>query len=242
MKYWLLIQLLFIAVFSNNAFAQLGVNDTFREMEMQRLQMETQRLKMEADTTRMNADTARMNADTDRMMDRMMSERAAQEAAERAESAAAEQAETARKAEETSDELRDEIARAQVKTSNTLYLAGLAIGLAVPMAFVIKRKRRNIPMQENEKFGLVTIIISFLTATLALMMSVDWLHQFDFLTNLMTTLKIQLIVDESDGKYFIDFSTKYFLLVCLSIASYGVTTYLNITPVPWKKNILSAAQ
>lgn len=93
-------------------------------------------------------------------------------------------------------------------------------------------------MQENEKFGLATVIVSFLLALLSLMMSANWAYNLDFLSNLMITLQIQLFSDENiSSKFLIDFPTKYFVLVCISSAAYGATTYLGITPSPWKKKI-----
>jgi hypothetical protein len=92
-------------------------------------------------------------------------------------------------------------------------------------------------MKENEKFALATIIVSFLLTLLSLMISARWEYTLDFLSNLMMTLRIQLFADENLGTFLIDFPTKYLVLVFVSLAAYGVTTYLEITPSIWTKKI-----
>jgi len=94
-------------------------------------------------------------------------------------------------------------------------------------------------MGRSEKFGLATVIVSFLLALFFLMISTNWVYNLDFLTNLMLSLKIQLIQDEGystlSEKFLLDFPTKYLILGCMVAAAYGVATYLGITPVPWKE-------
>lgn len=199
------------------------------ELEMQRSRI--QQLQFDADMARLRAESNRMQADTERMR----AEREAQEAAARQEEIART---AAKKAEEEASDLRDEITRAGVKARNSFYLLGLVAVFVGFGAFVVKLKRRGLPMQDNEKFGLATIIVSFLLALLSLMMSANWAYNLDFLTNLMVTLQIQLFSDEIiSSKFLIDFPTKYFVLLCISAAAYGATTYLGMTPSPWKKKI-----
>ena len=91
-------------------------------------------------------------------------------------------------------------------------------------------------MKDNEKFGLATVIVSFLLVLLSLTLSGGWFYKFDFLGNLMTTLTISFLADEDNhGKFLIELPTKYLVLAFVSSAAYGVTTYLGITPTPWKK-------
>ena len=225
MKHRNWVRFLLIVFISNTVQAQVGVDEQLRHLELKRLQMETDRLQSQAHTRELMD-----------FFDRQKAERKEQEAAQRAYQVAAEQAEAARKAELAAEDLKEEISRAEVSSKNTLYLACLLAGAVGFLVFVVKRKRKEIPLQEQEKFGLITMIVSFLLATLALMLSADWVVRLDFLNNIMT-LRLQFILDESDGKYFIDFPTKYFLLASLSTSAYGVTTYLGITPVPRKHKV-----
>jgi hypothetical protein len=230
---------------AGTCYSQTNFDESMRQMEAQRrdadLEMQRsriQQLQFDADMARLRAETNRMQVDTERIRadtERMSAEREAQETTARQEEIART---AAKKAEEEASELRDEIIRAGVKTRNSFYLVGLVAMLVGFGAFVVKLKRRGLPMQENEKFGLATVIVSFLLALLSLMMSANWAYNLDFLSNLMITLKIQLFSDEYiSSNFLIDFPTKYFLLVCMSAAAYGVTTYLGITPSPWKKKI-----
>lgn len=111
-------------------------------------------------------------------------------------------------------------------------------------------------MDENQKYGIAVIVISFLLLIFALVISDGWVRQLDFLGNLIQFLRIHLISIETectstvsptvkyfltgpcvDYYYLIDIPTKYVVLAFMSAAAYGLTTYLNITPafMPWKK-------
>ena len=231
------ILVLLLMICTGTCFSQTSLDDALRQMEAQRRETELEIERARIRSLQFDADMARMRADTERMR----AENAAQAAADRAKQAAAQQAEIARrateKAEEEASNLRDEITRAGVKTRNSFYLVGLAAVFVGFGTFVIKTGRRGLPMKENEKFGLVAVIISFLLALLSLMMSANWAYTLDLLSNLMITLQIQLFADEDKrGEFLIDFPTKYLVLACISSAAYGVTTYLGITPVPWRKN------
>lgn len=230
MKHRNWVQFLLVAFISSTVLAQVSVDEQLRRMELQRLQMETDRLQSQAQTKELMD-----------FLDRQKSERKEQEAEQRAYQVATEQAEAARRAEQAAEDLREEISRADVSSKNTFYLSCLVAGAVAFLVFVVKRKRKKVPMHENEKFGLIAMIVSFLLATLALTLSADWVVRLDFLNNLMT-LRLQFFLDMDDGKYFIDFPTKYFLLACLSIAAYGVTTYLGITAVPRKRKVTTQTQ
>lgn len=104
-------------------------------------------------------------------------------------------------------------------------------------------------MDENQKYGVVTMIISLLFILLALMISNSWSPQLGLLDNLMNSLRIQLFLEETLRYtmfdelhlldiYLIDVPTKYVILTFMSTAAYGLTTYLSITPAfkPWKKS------
>ncbi|MFY9328570.1 MAG: hypothetical protein WAO76_11210, partial [Georgfuchsia sp.] len=92
---------------------------------------------------------------------------------------------------------------------------------------------------------IVTVISSFLLVLLVLMISDNWMPQLDYLENLMNTLRIQLIEIKTENRefvvteywYLIDVQSKYVVLLLLTTAAYGLTTYLGITPAirPWKK-------
>ena len=229
MKHWLWIQFLLVVAFSNNSFAQDGLDATLRNMEVQRLQMEAQTARMRAE-----------QAESDRMIDRFMSERAAQEAADKAEQAAAEQAESAKKAEEAAEELRDEMEQAAVRIKNNIYLGALIFITAGLVTYIIRKSKKEEIMHESRKFGIATIIGSALVIVIAVMISDGWVFRFDFLQNIMSFLRIQFFEDGYNSTtysrdYYVDIPTKYVVLVCICAAAYGLTTYLGITPVPKRK-------
>ncbi len=231
------------------SFSQTDLNETLRQLEAQSREAELasriRSLQFDADMARMRAQRAETDQLTDRLRadtERMRTEREAQDVAERAERAAARQEEIARaaatKAEEKASELQDEITLADVKTKNSFYLVGLAAVFVGFGVIVIKAKERGLPMKDNEKCGLAVIITSFLLVLLSLTLSDGWFYKLDLLGNLMSELKIRFLVDEDHyGKFLIDFPTKYLVLIFISMAAYGVTTYLGITPALWKKKI-----
>ena len=236
MKRWLWLQFLLVVAFSNNSFAQDGLDATLRGMEVQRLQMEAQTARMRAE----QAESDRMQAESDRMIDRIMSERAAQEAADIAEQAAAEQAESAKKAEEAAEELRDEMDQAAVRTKNNIYLGALIFITAGLVTYIIRKSKKEEIMHECQKFGIATIIGSILVIVIAVMISDGWVFRVDFLQNIMSLLRIQFFEGDYNSTtnlryYYVDIPTKYVVLVCICVAAYGLTTYLGITPVPKRK-------
>lgn len=105
-------------------------------------------------------------------------------------------------------------------------------------------------MTENQKYGVVTMIVSFLLILLALMISDGWDSKLDYIENLMHLEINFFLVEEPTGYeilsqrlynryYLISIPTKYVMLVFMSTAAYGLTTYLGITPAftPWKPSV-----
>ncbi len=251
-----------LAAGAGTCFSQTNANETLRQIDAQRREAELaverariRSLEFDADMARMRAETDRINANTERLRaatERMGTELEARAVADRAAQAVARQEKiasaAAKKNEEELDELRDEIARADVRTKNNFYLAGLVAVFIAFGAFVVKIGRRGVSMKNNEKFGLVTVIVSFLLMLLSLVVSDKWVYNQDILSNLMISLKIQLLANvhlfsydpsayNPSDDFLIDFQTKYLVFVCISLAAYGVTTYLGITPTPWIKTI-----
>ena len=234
------------ALSSSAAFAQKSTQEILREMEASnraaQIEIEHSRLRwqqLEADTARRSAELERLRLDTDRL--RLLNEsqdasNRAREIAERAEHAALEQAEAAKKAEEAAEELRDEMEQAVVRTRNYIYLAVFTLSVAGFAFYTVHRSRSEEPMKENQKLGIVIVVCSILAMLLAVMVSDDWVYRFDFLHNLMTSLRIKLFAEYGCTvlctSYAIDFPTKYAVLACLCSAAYGFTTYLGITSLP----------
>jgi len=103
-------------------------------------------------------------------------------------------------------------------------------------------------MDENQKYGVVTMLVSLFFILLALMISNSWSPELGALDNLMNSLRIQLFLQRTISYtfidelhlldiYLIDVPTKYVVLAFMSTAAYGLTTYLGITPAfkPWNK-------
>ena len=218
-------------------FADTNLDAALRQIENQNRKIELEDHRAKIRSLQFEAVMARVRAETDQINAQLD----ARKAEERADQAAAQQEENAKmlaekseQAERAANELKDQMARASVRTRNDIYLALLIAVLVGLATFVIKIKRRMKPMNENEKFGLVAILVSFLCALLFLMMSSNWAYSLDLINNLMITLTIQFFHydDPLNDHYLIDFPTKYLILLCMSVAAYGVTTYLGITPIP----------
>lgn len=230
-----LFQLLLVATvtcMTTAAIAQKSTQELLREIESSnraaQLEMEQSRLRWQ----QMEAETAWRHAEIDRLRMWNESQEAAdraREIAERAEQAAAEQAEAA-------EELRDEMEQSAVRTKNNIYLGTMLIFVAGFIVYVIRQSKKGPIMQEHQKFGIAAIIGAGLVILLAVVISDDWVYRFDFLQNLMSSLRIKLLADEDRyNAYYIDIPTKYVVLTCICAAAYGLTTYLGITPVPRKK-------
>ncbi|MDD4912958.1 MAG: hypothetical protein PHP57_11745 [Sideroxydans sp.] len=154
-------------------------------------------------------------------------------------------------AEQAAEELRNEMLRSSIRTKNNIYLGVVLLAISGFVIYLISRRNKEKPMDENQKYGVVTMLVSFLLMLLALMISEGWNPQLDYLENFMNLLRIQLIEIKTerpyvandflsggfDYSYLINLPTKYVALAFMSTAAYGLTSYLGITPAfrPWKK-------
>lgn len=238
-------QLLLVATvtcMSTTAIAQKSIQELPREIESINRAAQVEMQKMEADTARRQAEINRLRAETDRLRIWYKSQENSDRAhatAERAEQAEAEQVEAARMAEEAAEELLDEIVQSAVRTKNNIYLGITLVFVAGFVAYFMRQSRKELIMQENQKFGIAVIVGAGLVLLLAIVISDDWVYHFDFLQNLMSSLRIKLFVNEErflDIVYYIDIPTKYVVLTCICVAAYGLTTYLGVTPVLRKKS------
>ena len=155
--------------------------------------------------------------------------------------------EATEKAEQAAEDLRYEMLRSSIRTKNNIYLGVLLLAIGGFVIYFITRNNKEKPMDENQKYGVVTMIVSFLLILLALMMSIGWLPNMDYLENIMNNLEIYLfhVLPRTDfvgtthyDEALINIPTKYAVLILLSTAAYGLTTYLGITQAftPWKKS------
>lgn len=232
-----------------DALAQKSAQEILREMEASnrtaQIEMEQSRLRwqlMEAESARRNAELERLRLETDRL--RLWNEsqdasNRAREISERAEQAAQQQAEAAKQAEEAAEELREEMEQSAVRTRNYTYLAVFILSVAGFVWQIVRRSKSEEPMKENQKFGIAVVIASLLALVLSVMISDGWAYRFDFLQNLMTSLRIKLFAEDNCTEstwrqctYLVDLPTKYATIVWLCSAAYGFTTYLGITPSP----------
>jgi len=172
-------------------------------------------------------------AEFQRQLENEDRERATREAAEERAREASEQAE------QTAADLHNAMNRAAVRTKNNFYLGGLMLLMGVFITYIIRNANKEKQMDENQKFGVIVMISSFLLIFLVLMISENWLPQLDYFENLMNTLQLRLIGinTPSDSyssllgfSYLIDIPSKYAVLILLTTAAYGLTTYLGITP------------
>jgi vacuolar-type H+-ATPase subunit H len=176
---------------------------------------------------------------------------ATEEAEERARITTEEAEERARVAAEETQQtalnLHNELIRSTVRSKNNIYLGSLILLVAGFITYFIKKENKGKTMNQNQKYGVVTMIMSFFLILLVLMISDGWVQQLDYLENLMNNLKIEKFLVETkdvsatfgyDLYYLIDVPTKYVVLCLLAIAAYGFTTYIGITTAvrPWKKN------
>lgn len=104
-------------------------------------------------------------------------------------------------------------------------------------------------MSDNQKYGVLTIICSFLLMLLTLTLSEGWSPRADYIYNILNLLDVRLVLIRSTSGdfgayYLIDVQTKYVLLTFLSVGAYGFTTYLGITPAfrPWTYDWLKGAE
>jgi cation transport ATPase len=221
------------------ADAMRDLEDARRKAEYENAQFQSRMQQIQAQTDRTNAEIDRLRADTERMQRNREVEEAnnrAREIADRAERAAQAQAEAAQQAK---DEKLDEMEAASAHTRNGMYVLAIAISSLAFFAYIVKAKKLNPEgeMKYNEKFGVVTIIVSALVILFALIISEGWNYKLDFFQSVMFGLSISLFPEEGHKyppTYLIDIPTKYVFWVFLCTAAYGLTTYLGITPAIWK--------
>lgn len=165
---------------------------------------------------------------------------AAEEAEEQAEIAAKKAEEQAQMA---AEEIEFKLRRERARSANNLYSVILLLFSGF-FTYIIIKNKRGAPVNENQKYGLVVIISSFLLIVLVLMISEGWNYQLDFVENLMSTLFVlELPINIRDKYlpeyyYLIDLPSKYLVLGLFTTASYGFMTYLEIIrPFRlWKRN------
>ncbi len=154
--------------------------------------------------------------------------------------------ELAKKTEESTEDLRYEMARSSVKAENSTFFTIILIAIIALTAYLISRKNKSSSMEENQKYGIITIFSSLFLILLTLTISEGWSAHLNYTENIMYLLKIQLIEIQTqtqnsvfghESYYLIDIDSKYVLLIFTGIAGYGLTTYLGATPAfrPWKK-------
>lgn len=187
-------------------------------------------------------------AEFQRELEAIDRERAAREAADAAKREAEERArEAAEQAEQAAADVRNAMIRSSVRTRNSFYLGGLLLLMASFIIYTTKKVKGEGSMDEDQKYGVGTMISSFLLILLVLMISEGWDPRMDYLENLLNSLHIELIQLENTnykpGELFrspyyhlIYWPSKYVVLVLLTVGAYGLTTYLGITGAlrPWR--------
>lgn len=234
MRYWF--SLLIFAISGAAAFAQ-DANQAYQQqadrLQLQRMQQELEISRIQVQTERMRRDTERMNAEMRQMdaeakqnksesifeiMARNNAEREAQKKAQEAAAAAEEDK--------------------QIEGAKSADLVYLFIAITLPLGFgsyLANRVKKGMKMKQEEKFGVLLMIVAGLAGLVAIAISDGWVPRLDALQNIMLTLRFRLLA-ETDSIYSpatIDFPTKYVLLALIAVAAYGFTTYLGITPA-WK--------
>lgn len=184
----------------------------------------------------------------ERQLEAIDREHAAREAADEAKREAEERArEAAEQAEQAAADLQNAMIRSSIRTRNGFYLGGLLLLMATFVIYTTKKVKGGEIMDEDQKYGVVTMIIAFLLILLVLMISEGWNPQMDYLENMLNSLHIELIElqnkDYRPGEFFsspyyhlIYWPSKYVILALLSVGAYGLTTYLGITGAlrPWQ--------
>ena len=222
---WAFLALLMIAV---NSYSY--ADDWLQRMESSNREAQLQREKSQLEFEKSQLEFQKMNADFDLLEIKQKQEEAAR--------IAQEQEEATKRTEEAADEVQSQLEQAEVRHKNQLLLGVVALISISFLWAVVKKSSKGEIVKYNEKFGIVVVMVCGLLILFALMTSEPWVERFDFIQNLMTTLKIQLFPDVEGCTYgctyTVDFPTKYAVLSFLSLAVYGFITYLGITP-PLKK-------
>jgi len=225
---WIFLSLLLIGVnFLNLANAEDSSQDWYKKAEIQdhefQLQleksavelkkMELERLKMDAEYTKQEAEDKEKE-----LNDRMEQSLQEHEAATK----------------EAANEAQNQIEQAEVRHKNQFYMGVFILTFTIFVWRVVKNNKQEGFMKDYEKYGILIILTSTLLILFAIMISAPWVNRYDFVQNLMTVLSISLFAEDEDCKYnciyMIDFPTKYAVFSLLTLATYGFTTYLGITP------------
>lgn len=242
---WIFMSLLLVGVNTLNcAYAEDSSQDWYKKTEIQNHEFQLQHeksvlelKKMELEQSIFDAEHKQREAEIEQL--RMLNEASdrEQELNERmkqTEQSLQEHEDAAKEAEEAADRARSEIEQAEVRHKNQFYLGAFILTITIFVWSVVKKYKKEVIMKDYEKYGIVIILTSMLLTLFALMISEPWIERFDFVQNLMTVLRISIFPEEENCRdrctYMIDFPTKYAVLVLLTSATYGFTTYLGITP------------
>lgn len=229
--------LFLVALIASTSVFSWSRYDTYDRLTTQEQQQKLLELQRQLD-----------QAEFQRQLEAVDRERAAREAADEAKREAEERArEAAEQAEQAAADLRNAMIRSSVRTRNGFYLGGLLLLMASFVIYTTKKVKGGGLMNEDQKYGVVTMIASFLLILLVLMISEGWNPQMDYLENLLNSLHIELIQLQNEnykpGEFFsspyyhlIFWPSKYVVLALLTVGAYGLTTYLGITGAlrPWQ--------
>lgn len=236
MRRWIFF--LFLALVAAKSSAQTAVST-----QQWADQIRLQRMQSEADFSeiarlRQEREQRRAEAEREQQMESLR-----EQIAQRDDAAATAAAEMLKMAEESAEELREEMQLAAVRSANVAYLLA-AIGLPVFLGiFVARSATRENGMKYEQKFGVVIMLCSLLLALLALSISDNWHPKYDVIQNVMGWLRIRLIPEyenpyaarATDIPTMIDVPTKYILTALAAFFSYGFLIYLGIAPAAWKQ-------
>lgn len=148
-------------------------------------------------------------------------------------------------AEEAANSLRCGMQQSAVGAMNNVYLGVFLAFFGVVASYVAIHTKSGLTMNASQKFGTVTVIGAVITAVAAIFASENWQPDMDFFSNLLICLRLQFgetadywcVQYARDCVYALDVPTKYVVLVCLTAGAYGYTTFLGISPIPWRKKV-----
>lgn len=222
------------SLISLSAFGQQDLSQQLREIEYQQSMLRQKQAEIQIRNSELDLDRAirrlEIMNEKDRVNDRnnridylSMLKVAEQEAA-------------AKKLQQVQQSLQIELEQNEVRNKNNVFIGFVLIFLASIIMFVMKKVNKEKIMHENQKIGVIIIIVAMLSMILAVAISDNWVPQYDALTNLMSSLRIQFFENEyiknTNTTYFIDVPTKYIVLSLVCVAAYGLTIYLGITSFP----------
>jgi flagellar biosynthesis GTPase FlhF len=238
---WLLFYLFIVINSLNTAYAEDSAQDWFKIREIQNRESELDVERSELELMKMELETERLNMlkkaseSEDELNERL--EQAEQELNERLEQTQQdlqEKLNEAKEAEEAAYDALSKIEQTDVKHKNQLYLGVFFASIIIFLLRVVRKSKNGSFMKDYEKYGIIIILSSILLILFCLIISAPWEERLDLFQNLMTELKITFYAYDEDCKfnctYMIDFPSKYAILLLLTTASYGFTTYLGITP------------